>query len=281
MVQWMGVVNLTPDSFFEPSRADSSNPAAVLERIRSFVDAGASIIDLGAVSTRPGAAPVTVEEEWGRLVPVLRELHRLAPSAAAGSAAVAGSAAAAGSAGPLPITISIDTTSAEIVRRVYDTIGPFIVNDISAGEDDSLMLQTVGKLGLTYVAMHKRGTPQTMDAMVDYPGGVVRELVAYFDVFSRLAESYGISDWILDPGLGFAKTDKQNWEILRKLRVLTRFGRPVLIGAADKRFTRSVPHWAMKWCLANRGKEESGTDIANAIAVVNGASILRVHEIPK
>ncbi|MBO4565588.1 MAG: dihydropteroate synthase [Bacteroidales bacterium] len=276
MVQWMGVINLTPDSFYEPSRVDSSNTAAIMERIRSMIDAGASIIDLGAVSTRPGADILTVEEEWARLSPVL--------SALANSYALRTSS---------PIRISVDTTSAEIVRRVYDTIGPFIVNDISAGEDDPQMLPAVAELGLTYIAMHKRGTPHTMDQLTDYPAGVVRELADYFRVFARVAESVGIKDWILDPGVGFAKTEAQDWEILQRLDVLADLGRPVLVGAADKRFTHNVPARIISWFGskgARKAREEcrvrdwscpSGTDIANTLAVAHGATILRVHEIPK
>ena len=272
MVQWMGVINLTPDSFYGPSRADSSNVSDIRERIRVFIAAGASIIDLGAVSTRPGAAPVPVEDEWMRLAPVLRAIA-VSPS----------------SFGLDSATLSIDTTSAEIVRRVYDTVGPFIVNDISAGIDDSSMLKTVGELGLTYVAMHKKGTPQTMDDLTDYPGGVMLELVGYFKVFARMAGDYGIENWILDPGLGFAKTEKQNWEILRKLKKFTLFRRPILVGAAEKRFTKNVPHGIQRWLGSDAardaieqcgvGEDPSGTDIANVLAVANGASILRVHYI--
>lgn len=240
MAQWMGIVNLTPDSFFEASRAQSV-PLA-MEKIRKLVDAGASIIDLGAVSTRPGAAEVSLEEEWRRLEPVLTAL------APAGS-----------------LQISIDTTRAEIVRRAYGVIGTFIVNDISAGEDDPEMLPTVAELGLPYVAMHKRGNPRTMDSRCDYPDGVMSELLRYFADFERSASELGLRGWILDPGLGFAKTVEQNWAILEQLPRLQVFGRPILIGAADKRFTRIVPN---------------GTDVANALAIKGGATILRVHEIP-
>ncbi|MBO4671273.1 MAG: dihydropteroate synthase [Bacteroidales bacterium] len=246
MVQWMGIINLTPDSFFAPSRVWDEEreryPAEALERASAFAAKGASIIDLGAVSTRPGASDVPVEEEWSRLEPVLRLFARQLPDG---------------------LRISIDTTSAEIVRRAYDVAGPFIVNDISAGEDDPGMLGTVGELGLAYVAMHKRGNPRTMDSLADYPHGIIAELVNYFEKFARQAEQCGIADWILDPGLGFAKTSSQNWEILRRLQELKVFGRPILIGAADKRFT----------CGRN--------DVAHRLAIEGGADILRVHEIPE
>ena len=233
MIQIMAIVNLTPDSFFAPSRVCAEEAQ---ERIRSLCAAGAEIIDLGAVSTRPGAADVALEEEWRRLEPVVR-------------------------AWDAPALLSVDTTRAEIVRRVYDCAGPFLVNDISAGEDDAQMLATVGRLGLPYVAMHKRGNPRSMDALCDYPAGVVPALVEYFEEFGRKAEDAGIAEWVLDPGLGFAKTAEQNWEILEKLDALQAFGRKILIGAADKRFTGG------------------DTEKAHRLALSHGADILRVHDV--
>ena len=229
----MAVVNLTPDSFFAPSRVRA---AQAQERIRALREAGADIIDLGAVSTRPGAADVSLREEWRRLAPVVKAWDGAVP-------------------------LSVDTTRAEIVRRVYDCAGPFVVNDISAGEDDPEMLATVGRLGLPYVAMHKRGNPRTMDTQCDYPEGILPALTAYFTAFAAKAEELGIREWILDPGLGFAKTAEQNWEILERLEALRVFGRPILIGAADKRFTGG------------------DTEKANRLALVHGADILRVHDV--
>ena len=233
MAKIMAVVNLTPDSFFAPSRVRAREAA---DRVRLLLDAGADLIDLGAVSTRPGAADVSLREEWRRLVPVVRAWDRGVP-------------------------LSVDTTRAEIVRRVFAAAGSFWVNDISAGEDDPDMLETAGRLGLTYVAMHKRGNPRTMDAQTAYPDGILPALTAYFLEFARKAERAGITDWILDPGLGFAKTAEQNWEILEKLEALRVFGRPILIGAADKRFTGG------------------DTEKANRLALEHGADILRVHDV--
>lgn len=233
MIRIMAVVNLTPDSFHAPSRVSAADAQ---ERIRSMVAAGADLIDLGAVSTRPGAADVPLEEEWARLEPVLRNWDPAVP-------------------------FSVDTTRAEIVRRVHDCAGPFIVNDVSAGEDDPAMLATVGRLGLGYVAMHKRGNPRTMDAQCVYPEGVMAALEAYFLGFSARAEQYGIDGWILDPGLGFAKSAEQNWEILGRLEELRGLGRPILIGAADKRFTGG------------------DTERAHRLAIRHGGDILRVHDV--
>lgn len=274
MAELMAIVNLTPDSFYAPSRVAPGDAAAFLDRARSFVAAGATILDLGAVSTRPGAVLPSVEEEWARLAPALAALRSQRTDA----------------------RISIDTFRAEIVRRAYEVIGDFIVNDISAGEDDPEMLPTVGRLGLEYVAMHKRGAPGTMDSLCDYPDGVMAELIRYFADFERRAAVAGVERWILDPGLGFAKTVEQNWEILRHLPELQRFGRPILIGAADKRFTREVPPDLLaayapelvchpeSVCHSERSDGSLsptalGTAIAHRMALEGGAAILRVHDI--
>ncbi len=322
MAELMAIINLTPDSFYAPSRVASADVDAFLARVRSFAAAGASIIDLGAVSTRPGAVLPSLEEEWARLAPALEALAELRSQGGASEetktwekppqrlhpnrSAEAGNETAAA----VPeerIRISIDTFRAEIVRRAYGVIGDFIVNDISAGEDDPEMLPTVGRMGLEYVAMHKRGAPGTMDSLCDYPDGVVAELIRYFADFERRAAAAGVERWILDPGLGFAKTPEQNWEVLRRLPELQRFGRPILIGAADKRFTREVPpDLAARYSegLAVHGyapvapaagasaapavsvpnaasPTAFGTAVAHRMALAGGAAILRVHNIPK
>ena len=243
MIKIMGIVNLTPDSFWAPSRSSIDNS---IPRIASMVADGADMIDLGAVSTRPGAEDVSVEEEWRRLEPTLKSLADRAVVEQYGLAGV---------------EFSIDTTSSAIVRRAFDTFGRFIVNDISACEDDPEMLGTVASLGLPYVAMHKRGNPRTMDSKCEYPTGVVAALKDYFVDFSRKASEIGVNDWILDPGLGFAKTEAQNWEILENLEAFAEIGKPILIGAADKRFTHG------------------DTEKANRLAISHGADILRVHDV--
>lgn len=222
-IRIMAVLNLTPDSFWEPSRYDMS-----------VLESGADIIDIGAVSTRPGAPDVSEQEEWARLEPVLKTL-------------------------PDGLAISIDTTRSGIVTKAHELLGHFIVNDISAGEDDPLMLPTVARLGLGYVAMHKRGNPRTMDSLCDYPEGVTAAVISYFREFSCKASRHGISDWILDPGFGFAKTDAQNMELLENLSEFKQFGKDILVGISDKRFTKG----------RSRELEE--------LAVCNGADILRVH----
>lgn len=232
MTEIMGIINLTPDSFFPDSRCSVQDAAA---RIARMLDDGADIIDIGAVSTRPGAGDVGTEEEWRRLSPVLPMLEG--------------------------VRFSVDTTSAEIVRRVFREAGPFIVNDISAGWDDPEMLPAVAGLGLEYVAMHKRGNPRTMDSMCAYPRGVVAELTGYFQNFADRAEALGIRNWVLDPGFGFAKTEEQNLELLERLGEFKTLGRPILVGIADKRFTHG------------------DTEKYHRIALQNGADILRVHDV--
>ena len=294
----MGVVNLTPDSFREETRA--MTPAAIKRRVKALMDRGCGIIDFGAVSTRPGAADVPVETEWQRLEPALR-LYRIGGEVGVRNGGIApethatlgtvrggtvnevnGGVERAGSpkisdfwgaasetvSGAIP-PVSIDTTSAEIVRRTYGRIGRFIVNDISAGEDDPEMLPTVAELGLPYIAMHKRGNPRSMDALTEYPQGVVQAINDYFEQFAKKAEKLGIKEWILDPGFGFAKTAEQNWELLEKLPTLRHFGRPILVGVADKRFTHTPNPFAP-------GQVPS-SQYAERLAEERGADILRIH----
>ena len=265
----MGIMNVNPDSFFPPSRAQSE--AEMQARMEDLLERNCTILDIGAVSTRPGAPDVPLEEEWRRLEPALRLAHEKKLSLNAPATVMAHLAetapATAGKAAPSNAgfyQISIDTFRSEIVRRAYALIGPFIVNDISAGEDDDAMLETVAELGLPYIAMHKRGNPRSMDTFIDYPQGGVAAVLEYFDEFSRKADSMGIKDWIVDPGFGFAKTSEQNWELLGEMKQFKRFGRPLLIGVADKRFTKDP--------LYNKGD----LGLAEKLAW-DDADILRIH----
>ena len=235
-IRIMGILNLNGDSFFAPSRYNFP-----------VLDEGPDILDVGAVSTRPGAADVPVAEEWARLKPVLRALD-------------------AG------VAISIDTTRAEIVERACDLLGrPILVNDISAGEDDPAMLPVVGRLGLGYVAMHKRGTPSTMQSLCDYED-VVEDIVDYFRAFAHRAEGHGISDWILDPGFGFAKTVEQNYRLMSSLGTFVALGRPVLVGISRKSFMYKP---------LGVGPEDvlTATQVMHMAALERGADILRVHDV--
>ena len=243
----MGIVNLTDDSYFAQSRC--SGAEAALSRVSKMLDEGATIIDIGACSTRPGSVPVGPEEEWRRLAPTLQLLTETYPD----------------------ICISVDTWWSEIVSRTYDLIGDFIVNDISAGEDDLQMLSLVGQLGLKYVAMHKRGTSVNMHQLTDYVD-VVGDVISYFNEFSVKALQFDIKNWILDPGFGFAKTIGQNYEMLSRLSEFTELNRPVLVGVSRK---------SMIYKLLNISPEESlaATQVLHLKALQQGADILRVHDV--
>lgn len=243
----MAIVNLTDDSYFAESRC--LDVEAALARISVLLDEGADIIDIGACSTRPGSLPVGEEEEWRRLEPVLKSVRKRWPD----------------------LELSIDTYWSSVVRKAYSIVGDFIVNDISAGTIDPQMLLSVGELGLTYVAMHIKGTPETMQTMTDYQN-VTAELVSYFSEFAIKSEIFGVKSWVLDPGFGFAKTIGQNYELIRNLSEFSRFGRPVLVGVSRK---------SMIYKRFNITPEESlpATQVLHMQALINGADILRVHDV--
>lgn len=250
-IRIMGIVNLTDDSFFAGSRFlgkdGSFDPGLFLSRVASMRSEGADIIDLGACSTRPGSESVGEEEEWLRLKPALDLLAREDPG----------------------VDISVDTFRPGIVTRAFDTIGPFIVNDVSGGSD--AMWKLVGGKGLTYVAMHTRGTPKDMQDLTDYDD-VVSSVKSFFDGISETADAFGVKDWILDPGFGFAKTVEQNWRILRELSVFKEFGRPLLAGLSRKSFL-------YRPLGITPGEALPATCAANLVALQNGADILRVHDV--
>ena len=250
-IRIMGIVNLTDDSFFAGSRFlgkdGSFDPGLFLSRVASMRSEGADIIDLGACSTRPGSESVSEEEEWLRLKPALDLLAREDPG----------------------VDISVDTFRPGIVTRAFDTIGPFIVNDVSGGSD--AMWKLVGGKGLTYVAMHTRGTPKDMQDLTDYDD-VVSSVKSFFDGISETADAFGVKDWILDPGFGFAKTVEQNWRILRELSVFKEFGRPLLAGLSRKSFL-------YRPLGITPGEALPATCAANLVALQNGADILRVHDV--
>lgn len=250
----MGIVNLTDDSYFAGSRcldpSGKTDMHKALDRVGKMLEEGAGIVDIGACSTRPGSQAVGAEEEWRRLGPFLREVRRSFGE---------------------DVRISVDTYWAQVVERCFDAIGPFTVNDISAGEDDPAMLPAVGRLGLEYVAMHKRGTPATMQSLCEY-GDVVEDVLEYFTKFGERAAGYGIRNWILDPGFGFAKTVGQNYRMLEHLDRFTAASRPILVGISRK---------SMIYRLLGITPEESlpQTQVLHLKALERGASILRVHDV--
>lgn len=248
----MGILNLTPDSYYAGSRClgedGSIDLERVLEKIEKMFADGAGIVDIGACSTRPGAAVPDEAEEWRRLSPLMQVLGKAFPGK----------------------VFSVDTFRTGIVRKCHEAIGDFIVNDISAGEDDTGMLETVGKLGLTYVAMHKRGIPANMQSRCEY-GDVTEDVLDYFRDFEGRAERAGVKDWILDPGFGFAKTVGQNWKLMRELGRFSVFGRKILAGVSRK---------SMIYRPLGITPEEAlpETQAVHMAALERGADILRVHD---
>ena len=245
----MGIVNLTDDSYYADSRCVDVQTA--MDRIARLVAEGSDIIDIGACSTRPGSLPTGAEEEWRRLEPVLTAFKESFQN----------------------VTLSIDTYWATVVEKTFRLVGPFIVNDISAGEADPEMLPTVGRLGLKYVAMHMRGTPENMQQLTDY-NDVVEDVLEYFKNFSEKAEFHGINDWILDPGFGFAKTLEQNYALMKGLgRLKSEMSpRQILVGISRK---------SMIYKLLGITPEESlpATQALHMAALERGADILRVHDV--
>ena len=246
----MAIVNLTPDSFYATSRHASYN--AVRESVERAVGEGATIVDLGGYSSRPGAECVTLEEEWRRVEMGLRAVRDA----------------------EVGVVVSIDTFRSEIVRRAYEGFGAFIVNDISAGEADEAMISTVATLGLPYVAMHMRGTPESMQSLTEYTEGVVKGVVEYFRERSKVLEAAGIAhdNIILDPGFGFAKTIEQNFELLAGLEALRALGYPLLIGVSRKsmiyRTLDITPQESLPGSLALAWE-----------ALRGGDAIVRVHDV--
>lgn len=246
-VKIMGILNLTDDSFYSASRAVGDDQ--IIRRLNTLIGEGADIVDLGACSTRPGSKSISAEEEWKRLEPAIKILKNMFGS----------------------IPFSVDTFRAEIVQRCFDKGGSFMVNDISAGEDDPSMLTTVGKLGLEYIAMHKRGTPETMQQFCQYDD-VTNDIIDYFKIFEQKASDAGIKKWILDPGFGFSKTIDQNYELLDNLSNFKIFNREILIGISRKSFIYK------KFGITPEEALPQTTELHKR-AISNGANILRVHDV--
>lgn len=245
--QVMAIINVTDDSFFEGSR--TVDEQSIAARAKEAIASGATILDVGGYSSRPGAKELSVDEEWERVRKGLRIIKDVAADA----------------------FVSVDTFRSEVVRRAVEEFGDVIVNDISAGELDDEMIDVVAKYNLPYIAMHMRGTPQTMQSLTEYPNGVVEEVCRYFEDKVAELHSRGVSKIILDPGFGFAKTLEQNYELLGGLNRLCAMGYPVLAGVSRK---------SMIYKLLGVTSAESlnGTTALNWEALRQGAAILRVHD---
>ena len=242
----MGILNLTPNSFFDGGKYNSTNKLE--EQARKMLDEGADIIDLGAYSTQPNAPFVSEEEELNRMIPAVQQLVAAFPN----------------------IILSIDTFRAEVAKQALEN-GAAIINDVSAGLLDDQMMQVVGAFKVPYIMMHMKGTPQNMQQFTDYED-VMHDMIYYFSERIAMAKSHGIVDVIVDPGFGFSKTLDQNYEVLQKLDLLQNLDVPVLSALSRKsmiyKFFGTTPQEAL-----------NGTTALNMVALQKGDKILRVHDV--
>ena len=242
----MGVLNVTPDSFYDGGKYIKNEK--VLNQTKRMLDEGASFIDIGGASSRPGSEPVSPKEEIERVIPAISTILKSFPKA----------------------VISIDTTSSEVAEKAVES-GAAIVNDISAGVADNRMLEIVASLDVPYIAMHMQGTPKTMQNNPSYQN-VVSDVFAALERFCNRATQLGIEQLILDPGFGFGKTLSHNYQLLNQLEKFHSLGYPLLVGVSRKSMIQQIVDVDAKNAL-------NGTTIIHTIAAQKGASILRVHDV--
>lgn len=243
----MGIINVTPDSFYAGSRTPYID--SLKKRVEAMVASGVDVLDIGGYSTRPGAADISPAEEWDRLAPALEAIRTEWPS----------------------IPVSVDTFRASVAREAVSVWGVEIINDISGGDIDPDMFPTVAELGVAYVLMHMRGTPATMQSLTDYHNVTAEVIEDLARKDARLREM-GVADVIIDPGFGFAKNVSQNYELLRNLEAFKALGRPLLVGMSRK---------SMIWRPLETTPAESlpGTIALHTAALMKGADIIRVHDV--
>lgn len=243
----MGILNVTPDSFYAESR--TSNEEHIAARVQQLMDDGADMIDIGGYSSRPGADDVSPEEEMNRLRRGLRVVRRLYPE----------------------VPISVDTFRADVARMCVEEEGADILNDISGGMMDRQMFRTVARLGVPYILMHMQGTPDTMQQAPHYDN-LRREVMLYFaERIDRLCQM-GAKDIIVDPGFGFGKTLEHNYELFHHLDDFNLFNLPLLVGISRKSMIYKLLGGTPQTSL-------NGTTVLNTIALMKGAHILRVHDV--
>ncbi|EAQ37829.1 dihydropteroate synthase [Dokdonia sp. MED134] len=242
----MGILNLTPDSFYDGGKY--GDIYAAISQVEVMLSDGATFIDVGAYSSRPGATDISVEEEERRLIPVVRQLVTTFPE----------------------IVISVDTFRASVAKKAIEA-GAAVVNDISAGMLDDDMMAVVGVLQVPYIMMHMRGTPQTMKQLTTYDN-FFKEVMYYFSERVAVAKSHKINDLIIDPGFGFAKTTAQSFELLNNLDLFKAFEMPVLAGVSRKSMIYKTLDVTADGAL-------NGTTVLNTVAISKGARILRVHDV--
>jgi dihydropteroate synthase len=242
----MGIVNVTPDSFYSASRPVSTG--AIIERVKDLLMAGAKIIDVGGYSSRPGADDISEAEEIDRVLPIIRAINELDAS----------------------ILISIDTFRSRVARAALEN-GACMINDISGFQIDPAIVDVAAEFQVPYILMHLRGTPQTMQSQTNYEN-IFKEMSTYFSQKIAILETAGVKDIILDPGFGFSKTIEQSHYLLQNLEAFQVFDRPILAGLSRK---------SMIYKKLGITPEEAlpGTIALNAIALNKGAGILRVHDV--
>lgn len=243
----MGILNVTPDSFYDGGKYVSE--VKVIERIHQIVEEGAGIIDVGAYSTRPGAAFVDEKEELGRLSWAVELIRKYYPE----------------------VAVSIDTFRAKVAEEIITCLGPVIVNDISGGTMDDGMFEMVAKTGVPYMMMHIQGTPQTMQKNPVYQD-VVAEVRDFFTERIKQLNALGFDNIILDPGFGFGKTLAHNYELMNHMEIYQELGYPVLVGISRKTMIYKLLGGTAQDAL-------NGTTVLNTIALMKGANILRVHDV--
>lgn len=243
----MGILNLTPDSFYDGGRYQSERE--LLQRAEEILVQGGTMIDIGAVSTRPGAGEVEEAEEISRLLPAVKSIRKRFPQA----------------------ILSVDSYRSGVVERVFGETGGFLVNDISGGTMDGRMFETVARLGLPYVVMHMQGTPQTMQKNPSYRD-VVRDILLDLSEKISTLKLLGVNDILVDPGFGFGKNSSHNFDLLNRLDSFRLFELPLMVGISRK---------AMIWKLLGHSPADSlnGTTVLNTLALMGGADILRVHDV--
>ncbi|MBC3759258.1 dihydropteroate synthase [Hyunsoonleella sp. SJ7] len=242
----MGVLNVTPDSFYDGGKY--KDEASIFNQVEQMLTEGATFIDVGAYSSRPNAEHVSEDEELSRILPIVELILKRFPEA----------------------LISIDTFRSTVAKNCIEA-GAALVNDISAGQLDDKMMPTIAELQVPYVMMHMRGTPQTMQSLTDYED-LTKDILFYFSERISVARDLGITDVIIDPGFGFAKTLEQNFELLNQLKLFKMIEKPLLVGVSRKSMIYKT--------LGNSPQEAlNGTSVLNTIALQKGASILRVHDV--
>ena len=242
----MGILNVTPDSFYD--RHLLTGMDAIITHAGKMISEGADILDIGGQSTKPGSQRITIEEELGRVLPVVILLQQKYPG----------------------LVLSIDTYYAEVAKAAVNA-GADIVNDISGGDMDAAMLQTVAALQVPYICMHIRGTPETMQQKTNYDD-VVKEVLDYFIEKIAACTAAGIKDVIIDPGFGFAKTIQHNFTLLKNLQAFQMLNKPILAGLSRKGTIYKTLGITVEEAL-------NGTTVLNTLAFLNGAAIVRVHDV--